>query len=319
MKSSKHILSGIILVMAIVFMSSVFAQVTPTQPPTQPPILQTFDPNRKLRELQAAEDRKRVSRQQAIKAEITKLVQKDVEIKKTKKVEICTSPKIFSVSSREVNPGDPVYIRGCGFGISKGSVTISHLFPLKDRQLEIETWVDGGIVGKIPQDITGFADPKAITLKVTTARGQASDPSTSLTLKPVRVYMLVEPTVVTIAPGGPPNNCLYHSSGGYYVEHYNYTQHCRGIDIFCETIQLKNNWVVHEFGLKIHNCQGFTNRWFSMECTADEWAIPVQNYNLWVGKSTIPQYEISWGCGPNRAIVYSAYIYILGPRGTEYR
>ena len=303
-------------VFSILF-SSVAQKITA---PTQPPIHRTFDPKQKLRELQAAEDRKRVSRQLSLKTEITKLVQKDIEIKKTKKkVEICTSPKIFSVSGREVYPGDPIYIRGCGFGISKGSVIISHLFPLKDRQLEIETWVDGGIVGRIP-NITGFADPKPITLKVTTASGQASDPYSSLTLKPNIDIFSLERTGETIAPGGPSDKCLIQTVGSMVI-HYNFTQQCQGIDTICEAKQLKNNWTFYHLPKSV-KCLEYNENlgsWWVVGCTANEWANPVQNYDAWVGKSSIPKIEFSWGCGSNKAISYYPKIFIAGPAGTEYQ
>lgn len=326
MKSSKHILVGIILVMIAVFASSVFAQVTLTQPSTKPPLLQKTDP--KLRELQAAEQRKRVSRQLALKAEITKLVQKDLEIKKTKKVEICTSPKIFYVSSREVYPGDPVYIRGCGFGISKGMVAISPL----NKQLEIETWVDGGIVGKIPSDITGFADPKTITLKVITIQGKASDPSASLTLKPniqLRELMLTQPTFSDVC-----FHLYYKVPNDYscFVEHVNNqtSQQCQGMDIIFQGCQLHSNWVFHYFDWSVHCREGDyeKNKMQPISCNQiGSQANPVQNMNLLIGKSTIPRIEINWVVGPVRPsctscsnqLIYNYLMVISGPEGTSYQ
>ncbi len=295
--------------------------------PTQPPILQKTDPKQKVRELQAAEDRKRTNRQLALKSEVNKLVQKDLEITKAKKkVEICTSPKIFFVSSQEVYPGDPVYIRGCGFGISKGMVSISPL----NKQLEIETWVDGGIVGKIPLNITGFADPKAITLKVFTIQGNASAPSENLTLKPnpeIKTLSITNP-VLSTACGESPQ----YIGTLYQVIHSNQgNQTCQGIDTVFQTLQLKNNWVFNHFSFDvgctkveilssvIHytktDCNFFGSR-----------ANPVQNLNLLVGKSTIPNIQIDWCVGPphrpkyfESILMYGLDIFIAGPAGTNYQ
>jgi len=322
MKSSRHILLVmIVLVMTIVFASSVIAQITPTQPSTQPPILRKTDPNQKLRELQAAEQKKRVSRQLAIKAEITKLAQKDIEMTKTKKkVEICTSPKIFSVSGREVYPGESVYIRGCGFGISKGMVSISPL----NKQLEIETWVDGGIVGKIPLDITGFTDPKTITLKVVSIQGVASDPSTSLTLKPhieIKQLMITQPIMSSVCDCRktniyPPNQNIYHENCS--------NQQCQGVDTLFQPLQLKNNWVYHYFNMEIY-CYKYSAGGSDLPCSQiGGLANPVQNMNLLVGKSTIPKIEIDWCIGPadrydRNLIMYIFQMFISGPAGSSHQ
>jgi len=326
MKSSKSILVGIILVMVTVFATHVFAQITPTQPSTQPPILRKSDPNQKLRELQAAEDRKRVSRQQALRSEVNKLVQKDIEMAKTKKkAEICTSPKIFYVSSREVYPGDPFYIRGCGFGITKGMVAI---LPL-NRQLEIETWVEGRIVGKIPSDITGFADPKTITLKVVTIQGNASDPSPSLTLKPnIEIKQLMttqwkESTCPPAAADTYPQFCKYLD-----IRHVNVgQQQCQGVDTLFQPLQLKNNWVFHYFNMEVSCCKyprfGGPEHFTSCSDTGGQ-ASPVQNMNLLIGKSTIPKIEINWSTGAGDMwwevrLSYSFQMFIYGPAGTSHQ
>jgi len=332
MKSSRHISVGIVLVMVVVFASSVFAQGTPgTPPPKQIPIFRKPDPNQKLRELQAAEDKKKASRQLALKGEITKLVQKDIKMAKTKKkAEICTSPKIFYVSGREVYPGDPVYIRGCGFGISKGMVSISPL----NKQLEIDTWVDGRIVGKIPSDITGFADPKTITLKVHTIPGKTSDPSASLTLKPnmeIQTLNITNPTIAT--------TCSFDQfqpgSQGSALHSNLSTQQCQGVDTLIRGFELRNNWLFQFFNFNVVCYKGL----ISVDPTKPPWteevscgshgsrANPVENMNLFLGKSAIPNIQIDWTVGPvtqgSQANVnhlqYVFQIFLLGPAGTNYQ
>jgi hypothetical protein len=280
-------------------------------------MLRTFDPKLKLRELQAAEDRKRVSGQQAIKAEISKLVQKDIEMTKTKKVEICASPKIYYVLQKEVQPGDSIFIKGCGFGASKGMVTISPF----NKQLEIAYWSNSGIAGKIP-DIRGFADPQAITLKVFSYQGQASAPYASLTLKPI-----IELKIISSPPPTLSDVCPHFSANWgdvLIVQHENHQrgQPCQGMDIVFQGMQLRNNWVFHFIDMK-------------KECEEGEQGIGcneigaqvglVQNMDSLVGRSTIPRIEINWVVGPMRYddrpsfLYYVFLLYISGPAGTSHQ
>ena len=136
----------------------------------------------------------------------------------------CAYPTVTSVFPKEVKPGDPILIEGCGFQSSAGSKAVMFAPNYKDKPfyefavsggkgisypvnpaLLIESWTDTAITGKIPP-LEGFADPIPFTIRVLKGYlGQdkwdkASTSSPTIVLKPEmeitavhRVYNFIRP------------------------------------------------------------------------------------------------------------------------------
>jgi hypothetical protein len=289
----------------------------------------SFSPDRKLRELKAA--------QQAIRRELIQRIKTEFNAKILQHAtSLCPHPVIDSASPAEVYPGFPVQITGCGFGSSKGMVTI----PPLNIQAEVEKWSDSCIEGKIPTSITGFADPKTINFKVVTLQGDQSQVSANVVLKP-NIEIVAIPHQVTAQDVSKHDICTqiwgeccsYLGQGTtptwFEVSHAAFFYGCQGIDTILQGKQLNNNWVFHYFALnaECYNLPApvdLSQPLLRVSCNISS-ASPNQNLNNWIGKSTIPKIEVSWKVGDPSVqdgisqLIYSGTIYIAGPAGTNYQ
>jgi len=128
----------------------------------------------------------------------------------------CASPTVTSVFPKEVKPGDPILIEGCGFQSSAGSKAVmfapnykgepfykfavsqgkSISYPV-NPELLIESWTDTAIKAKIPP-LGSFSDFIPFTIRVLKGYlGQdkwekASPPSPTIVLKPEMEIAVVD-------------------------------------------------------------------------------------------------------------------------------
>jgi hypothetical protein len=124
----------------------------------------------------------------------------------------CASPSVTSVFPKEVKPGDPLLIEGCGFQTSAGSKAVMFAPNYKgvpfykfavgtsspvNPELLIESWTDTAIKAKIPP-LDSFSDFIPFTIRVLKGHlGQdkwekASPPSPRIVLKPEMEIAVVD-------------------------------------------------------------------------------------------------------------------------------
>jgi hypothetical protein len=198
----------------------------------------------------------------------------------------CASPTVTSVFPKEVKPGDPILIEGCGFQTSAGSKAVLYAPNYKDRpfyefavsggkgisypvnpELLIESWTDTAIKGKIPP-LEGFSDPIPVTIRV--LKGQlgkdkwekASPPSPTIVLKPEmeitavhRVYDFIRPDIRGIV-------LLDFVPLPYYIKYGvvpakskiihvgGKDVHDKGMDkILLQNLKLQKNWTFYHFAV----------------------------------------------------------------------
>ena len=338
MKISKNVLAFVVLVMVTALTTTVLAQLKPTKPPSTqqvkpadgapppstqqvkpadgapPPVIRS-NPANTLRDLQGAEDRNKVQREQAILAEINRLKLKKVEPPKFQ-LESCETPKITSVYPAEVFPRSPVLIEGCGFGHQIGEVAISSF----SRPIDIDSWSDRRIQGKIHHNLDGFAEPKAVTLKVVTPTRQESNPSASITIFPDYEIKILEITPV-VGQGSTPG-CRSNLYTGNTFSHSSRDQRCSGVDTILQRTVLKNKWVFHHFK-EIRDCRNYQTG--EGNCVSGGLSGNVihkyrpVHFNDLIGRSQLPKLEVEWGCGSRWVTSYVIELFIRGPKGTNHR
>lgn len=213
------------------------------------------------------------------------------------------APRIYEVTPAAVLPDDPVGITGCGFGAAWGMVLLSD----GDRQLAVTSWSENAIEATIPH-VTGFADPKPVTLRVVTVGAARSEPSPPLTLRPLLDLVELAPT------GWALEGChrdydagvVYHAFGALRsatcIDHY-------GTDRLRFSYALRGGWTFHSVAFT--KLCGPT---FSEPCGGENDATPaVDAYR--VGRPELPDLLVSW----KKDVAYRPAIRVMGPAGTPPR
>lgn len=211
-----------------------------------------------------------------------------------------TTPKIYEVTPDLAMPDDPVAITGCGFGESKGMVILSD----GNQQLTVTSWKDNAIEASLPH-ITGFADPKTVTLKVVTVEATKTAPSKAITLKPLLDLAELSPT------GWVLEGC--HKNFGYGIVHHTgalVSASCTdvaGTDRIRFNVALRNGWSFHS--VIFTKLCGPT----SGPCGGENDATPHTDVYQ-VGRPALPELVVDW----KRTVSYYPAIRIMGPAGTPF-
>jgi hypothetical protein len=171
-----------------------------------------------------------------------------------------------------------------------------------NTQMNVSGWTDSSIEATVP-NLTGFADPKSVTIKVVTVEAGKSVPSKALSLKPTLVLKDISPVAAqTLACSG------YFYDG--IVSHMWGSTTCKtGTDTVKFGTPLRNNWTFYAVFVDAV-CPGFN---YPVNCDPNyAYATPVTDgYQL--GKSTLPDMPVHWAGDVN----YSPRIVAMGPAGTQ--
>ena len=280
-----------------------------------------YDPQVRLREFKEAERSRKSAQIQSLKAA---MLQKMPGMTAALSC-LQPDPVIKSVGPQEVYPGFPIYIAGCHFGISQGMITIPQL----NVQVEVTSWSDNWIEGKIPDSITGFSDPKTIGFKVVTFQASVLQAPATVVLKPS-----IDVVALSLAPqqAGALSGDSFcatdvesDKTGSWLFRVTQHTMlpptaHCQGVDALFQGTQLKHSWTYFRLDLGDFVCI------YDGKSTGGCQAAPAQNLNNWIGSSTVPSVQTNWSIdrpsalGPAYMLFeYTATIYIAGPAGTSYQ
>jgi hypothetical protein len=208
-----------------------------------------------------------------------------------------TGPQIFEVTPLTIMPGDPVVVTGCGFTGSTGMLLLSD----GNRQMAITSWSDAAIEATVPK-ITGFADPKSVTLKVVTVDATKTAPSPPLTLKPSLVLQEILPAGVSLSGCG---DSFVYGIVSHPVSPGEGQACGQGTDTVKFGYQLTNNWTFHSVVFDTLCTQSLTPCGGANHAAAD-----TSVYQL--GKSLIPDMKVTW----QGYVSYYPSIMAVGPEGT---
>jgi hypothetical protein len=268
---------------------------------------------KKLFELQNAENNKKIARIQNLKLQIS--AQHNSVLQSA-----CIGTAIKSFYPTEAYPGDPVNIEGCGFQNDEGMVVLSEY----NKKLIITHWSDTLIQAVIPDDLSGFADPKNISVKVATVQGNVVG-SQSILLKPTIEVKEYNPIVSwTIAPntsdctgfGNDGTGSFFYASAMHF-DLYNSNISCTGADIMGLNLQsLQNNWIYTSLDVNVSCWDRNSN---PGNCSG---GISVSsNIHNCIGSKSCPNQSITvnWNFNgkDNSALFYLPQIFIAGPKGTN--
>ncbi len=213
------------------------------------------------------------------------------------------TPRIQEVGPDVVMPDDSLTITGCGFGGSRGMVLLSD----GGQQLAVTAWTDNAVEATMPH-LTGFADPKTVTVRIVTVDATRTAPSRPVTLRPLLDLYELAPTSVAL------EGChkdfqwgtVFHAFGALVTatcrDHY-------GVDRIRFNVALRNGWTFHSVILT--KLCGPT---FSAPCGGENDATPVTDVYR-VGRPELPDLVVNW----KKDVAYYPAIRLMGPAGTPPR
>lgn len=236
--------------------------------------------NKEIQQIIAKEELTRKSEMQKIEQAIGAKMKAGSVQKK------CAAPTVTSVFPKEVKPGDPILIEGCGFQTSAGSKAVMFAPNYKDRpfyesavsydklisypvnpELLIESWTDTAIKGKIPP-LEGFSDPIPFTIRV--LKGylgkdkweKSSTSSPTIVLKPEMEITAVQGVYKFIRPDMRGIVLLDFVPLPYYIKYGvvpakpkiihvgGKDVHGEGVDkILLQNLKLQKNWTFYHFAV----------------------------------------------------------------------
>jgi hypothetical protein len=250
-------------------------------------------------QLMGQESAKRATRVQGLRASFAS-IRSGVSSRVALTPDCGSAFRIDAVTPDVLLPGDPVLVTGCGFGGKKGTLVFSE----GNQQMVVTAWTGFLIEATVPE-MTGFADPKTVTLKVATAEAGKSLSSKPLVLKPIlELGVGLLPSWTSILQGC--NKDLVWGIVGHTYSPVS-TPGCSdeaGTDILKFSTTLKNNWTYHSLDFQ-KSCSG------GSACGGENDATPVTG-GLQLGQSTAPDLPVHW----KRSVVYYAVLWTIGPAGT---
>jgi len=211
------------------------------------------------------------------------------------------APQIYEVTPEVFMPGDAVTVTGCGFSGSRGMLLLSD----GSQKMNVTAWTDTTVDATVP-GVSGFAEPKSVTIKVATVEAGRSVSSKALTLKPTLVLKEIEPAGVDL------QGCRKSWTGGIATHDYSGSflapgcSDVSGIDTVKFGVSLKGNWRVHSLVFE-KVCAGGVK-----PCGADGDATPVPG-GLQPGTSALPDLLVKW----EKNVAYSPAVRVIGPHGTQ--
>jgi hypothetical protein len=294
----EHVRAAAALTLCLTAMTPGFAATPP-----QPAAHVSADAQAKLkalsgqtsRRLLGLETAKRASRAQALKASFPALKSAAASKARIAAGACLGNPRIDAVTPAVFQPGDPVLVTGCGFQDAKGMLLLSD----GNAQMSVGSWSDSAIESVVP-DLSGFADPKGVTLKVVTVEAKPSVPSQALTLQPALELKEI------VAEAADLQGCGALLGWGIVNHPANQAPACAkaGKDTVKLARTLQNHWAFHSLVFDTV-CPGACGAMNGTQADTSAFQL---------GKSVLPDLHVSWW----GTMSYFGSVFVMGPKGTSW-